>query len=104
MKSMMEKVRRPKTRPPEATPKEKRAWDVFTAMAAEWISTDGTVSALVISELDRLCAKGNPLAIRFKEQFSISSFKPRTAEEAPLPPPAPRRIRGLKWLHTPNRK
>lgn len=96
-KSMMEKVRVPKMRPPEPTPKEKDAWDRFMEMATELNAGSDKLSPLLQSELDRLAAKGNPLAIRLKERLSIANFKPRGVEVAPLPPPPARRIRALQW-------
>lgn len=96
-KSMMDKVRRPKLRPPEATPKEKDAWNSFMEMA-QTLQEDGKgLSPLLKSELERLAAKGNPLAIRMKERISISEFKPREADAAPTPPPPARRISALKF-------
>jgi glycosyltransferase involved in cell wall biosynthesis len=58
---------------------------------------DGSRDAIVATELDRLCNKGSPIAIKFKETLEISKFKPRLASEAPLPRPEPRRISLLQW-------
>lgn len=96
-KSMMEKVRVPKMRPPEPTPKEKAAWERFMEMAAELNTNSTELSPMLRLELDRLAAKGNPLAIRLKERLAIANFKPRSVEAAPLPPPPARRIRALQW-------
>jgi hypothetical protein len=96
-KSMMEKVRVPKLRPPEPTPKEKAAWDRFMDMTAELNAGSNELSPLLKLELDRLAAKGNPLAIRLKERLAIANFKPRGVEADPLPPPPARRIRALQW-------
>ncbi len=98
--SMMEKVRAPKLRPPAASPKERQAWDSFVELAEQMQKGTDPISSIVQLELDRLCAKGNPLAIRFRERLAISHFKPRQAEEPTLPPPTPRRISALQWLHT----
>ena len=95
--SMLEKVRVPKLRPPEATPKEKQAWDSFTELATSTSSETSGVSPIALAELDRLCAKGNPIAIRFKERLDVAQFQPRKADDVPLPAPAPRRISGLQW-------
>ena len=97
--SLIEKVRTPKLRPPAATPKERQAWDSFIELAEQMQKTSDDIPSIVQLELERLCAKGNPLAIRFRERLSISNFKPRQAEEPSLPPPAARRISSFKWLH-----
>lgn len=97
-KSMMEKVRVRRPRAPTATPKERAAWQVFLAMAAELQGDPNTgINSLLQSELDRLAAKGNPIAIRFKERVSIASFKPREAHESTSQPPSPKRNLSLKW-------
>ena len=97
-KSMMEKVRVRRPRPPEPTPKEKSAWQSFLKMAEELQGDNmSELNPLLASELDRLAGKGNPIAIRFKERLSAASFKPREADEAPKSPPTPRRISALKW-------
>lgn len=97
-KSMMEKVRIRRPRPPEPTPKEKSAWQSFLKMAEELQGDNmSELNPLLASELDRLAGKGNPIAIRFKERLSAASFKPREADEAPKTPPTPRRISALKW-------
>ncbi len=95
--SLLEKVRIPKIRPPEASPKEKEAWKAFTELAEAMGTTDEVVAPIVMTELQRLCDRGNPIAIRFKERLDISKFQPRRADEAPLPRPEPRRIAGLQW-------
>ena len=97
--SIMEKVRAPKLRPPTASPKERQAWDSFVELAEQMQKATEPMSSIVQLELDRLCGKGNPLAIRFRERLAISQFKPRQAEEPTLPPPTPRRISALQWLH-----
>ena len=95
--SMLKKVRARKPRQPEGNPKEKQAWKNFIAMAEALRTEDGNMPSMVLSELDRLCAKGNPIAQRFKERLSIANFQPRKADEPPLPPPEKRRIEGVKW-------
>src|SRR5574337_121543 len=100
--SIVRKVKRPKFRPPAATPKEQQAWEAFLAFAGELkAGKDGQMPPMVKAELERLCAKGNPIAIRFKERLAIASYTPRQATEAPAQPPVPRRISALKWLHEP---
>lgn len=95
--SLIEKVRLPKMRPPEANPKEKAAWAAFVKFAEEMGTTDNEVSPLVVAELDRLCARGNPIALRFKERLAITRFQPRKADEPPVPAPEKRRISMVKW-------
>src|SRR5574337_190585 len=98
--SIVRKVKRPKLRRPTATPKEQQAWEAFVAFAGELkAGKDGQMPPMVIAELERLCAKGNAIAIRFKERLAIAAYKPRQATEAPAQPPVPRRIRALQWLH-----
>ena len=97
--SIMEKVRTPKLRPPAASPKERQAWDSFVELAEQMQRGTDPMSSIVQLELDRLCSKGNPLAIRFRERLAISQFKPRRVEEPTIPPPTPRRITALQWLH-----
>lgn len=96
-KSILEKVRVRRPRPPEPTPKEREAWQFFMNMAEELQSSNHELNPLLAAELDRLAAKGNPLAIRFKERISAAAFKPREANELPKPPPEARRISALKW-------
>lgn len=96
-KSMLEKVRVRRPRPPEPTPKEREAWQAFMKMAEELQGEGQALNPLVAAELDRLAAKGNPLAIRFTERLSAAAFKPREADELPKAPPVPRRISALKW-------
>ncbi len=98
--SMMEKVRRPRIRPLAANSKEEQAWRTFIALAEAMKTNNDEVSPIVLTELERLCSKGNPIAIKFKEQLSISKFKPRLADELPIPRPEPRRISALQWLHS----
>lgn len=95
--SIIEKVRVPKLRPPEPTPKERDAWQHFLAMAQELQGEGAEMSPIVRSELERLVAKGNPLAISLQRLIDAASFKPRAAEDQPLPPPTPRRISRLQW-------
>ena len=102
-KSMMEKVRVRRPRPPEATPKERTAWNSFLKMVDELQGAGSELNPMLRSELDRLVSKGNPIAIRFKERLAISSFRPRTNEEEPKAPPMPRRISRLHW-GTPTKK
>ncbi len=96
--SMMDKVQTPKLRPPAANPKERQAWDSFVELAEQMQRATEPMSSIVKLELDRLCSKGNPLAIRFRERLAIAQFKPRQAEEPCLPAPTPRRISALQWL------
>lgn len=96
-KSLLDKVPRVRLRPPQPTPKEEKAWESFLSLAEEFQQADGTLAPIVHQELERLAAKGNPLAIRLKTRIDESGFRPRTAAEAPLEPPAPRRITGLRW-------
>lgn len=96
-KSMLEKVRVRRPRPPEPTPKERDAWQAFMKMAEEFQGSNHELNPLLAAELERLAAKGNPLAIRFKERLSAAAFKPREADELPKSPPVPRRISALKW-------
>ena len=96
-KSMLEKVRVRRPRPPEPTPKEKEAWQTFIKMAEELQAEGQALNPLVSAELDRLAAKGNPLAVRLKERLSAAAFKPREAAEQPKAPPVPRRISALRW-------
>ena len=95
---MMEKVRVRRPRPPEPTPKERAAWQVFLKMAEQLQGETRTeLNPMLACELARLAAKGNPIAIRFKERLSVAAFKPREAAAAPKAPPSPRRISALKW-------
>lgn len=95
-KSMLEKVRVRRPRPPEPTPKERDAWQTFMAMT-EVLQGTHEVNPLLAAELDRLANKGNPLAIRFRERLSAATFKQRDAGDAPKPTPVARRISALKW-------
>lgn len=96
--SLVTKVRLPKLRLPEATPKEHEAWASFVALATEQSSGDGgPMPAIVSAELERLCSRGNPIALRFRERLSIAQFQPRKVDEAPAPPPVKRRISMVKW-------
>ena len=61
-KSMLEKVRVRRPRPPEPTPKEREAWQAFMKMAEELQGEGQALNPLVAAELDRLAAKGNPFA------------------------------------------
>ena len=94
---MLDKVRVTKPRPPEATPKEKQAWESFTELAQSTTGKGEKISPIVMAELERLCAKGNPIALRFKERLDVAQFQPRKADELPLAAPEPRRISGLQW-------
>jgi len=96
-KSILEKVRVRRPRPPEPTPKEREAWLAFTKMAEELQGNGHSLNPLVAAELERLAGKGNPLAIRLKERLAAAAFKPREADELPKAPPVPRRISALKW-------
>jgi len=95
--NIIQKVRVPKIRPPEASPKERDAWANFLAMAQELQGNSLEMSPIVRSELDRLVKKGNPLAISLQRRIDAAAFKPRAADAEPLPPPAPRRISRLQW-------
>ena len=98
---LFEKVRRPRVRPPQPTPKELRAWEAFVQLAEAQIAPGKEPPQLVSMELQRLCARGNPLALRFKERLSIAEFKPRTAGEVPATPLRRPRLGGISWLPTP---
>ncbi len=94
---IIQRVRLPKIRPPEASPKEQEAWQNFLAMA-EHVQGDGEeLSPIVRAELERLVAKGNPLATRLQQRIDAANFRPRAADVEPLPPPKPRRISRLQW-------
>lgn len=95
--NIIQKVRIPKIRPPEASPKERDAWANFLAMAKELQGDGSEMSPVVRSELDRLVRKGNPLAISLQRKIEAAAFKPRGADDEPLPPPTPRRISRLQW-------
>lgn len=95
--SIIKKVRIPRIRPIEPTPKEKEAWEHFVALAREMSSGANEMPAIVRVELDRLVSKGNPLALRLRRRIEAASFSPRNANEAPLPAPAPRRIKYVHW-------
>jgi hypothetical protein len=88
-KSMLEKVRVRRPRPPEPTPKEREAWQAFIKMAEELQGEGKELNPLVAAELGRLAAKGNPLAIRLKERLSAAAFKPREATNSPKHRPFP---------------
>ena len=96
-KSILKKVRVRRPRPPEPTPKEKEAWQAFLKMAEELQGDGKALNPFVAAEIERLAAKGNPLAIRLKERLSAASFKPREASEQPKAPPYPRRISAMRW-------
>jgi len=93
------KRRLSKIRPIQANPKEMDAWRAFEALIAATESTQGNVAPMVLAELDRLCAKAHPLALRLKERLSILEDRPRHQTESPKPPPAPRRLKHVQWTH-----
>lgn len=88
-----------KIRPIQANPKETAEWKTFEALISATESTPGNVAPMVLAELDRLCAKAHPLALRLKERLSIADDRPRHQTESPKEPPAPRRIRHVQWTH-----
>lgn len=83
----------------EATPKEAAAWATFQALIEATGSSQGNIAPIVQSELDRLCAKKNPLALCLKEHLSIAADRPRLQSEAPKAPPEARRVRHIQWVH-----
>lgn len=95
--SMLEKVRGPRLRPSSATPKERQAWDTFVALVEELHHPDGSVPPIVTAELERLCTKGNPIALQFRERVDAASYQPRAADEQALPAPTGRRVTGVRW-------
>lgn len=95
--SMLEKVRGPRLRPVSATPKERQAWNGFVALVDELHQPDGVVPPIVTAELERLCAKGNPLALRFRELVASAAYAPRTVEQPARDVPPRRRITNLQW-------
>lgn len=95
--SMLEKVRVPRLRPASATPKENQAWDAFVALVEELHRPDGAVSPMVTAELERLCLKGNPMALRFRERLDAAAYQPRKADEPARQAPVKRRVTNLKW-------
>lgn len=94
------KLRFAKLRVPAATQKERTAWSNFLEFANQ-LQAQGAmeVSPLLQLELDRLVAKGNPLAERFAEKLRVANVQERPAgtEAIPLPLNNPQRIRYLKW-------
>lgn len=93
------KRRIPKIRPVQATPKEKMAWDSFEELIKATGSTPGNVAPIVQAELERLCQKGHPLALRLKERIKIAEDRPRHQTEHAKPPPEARRIQQIHWTH-----
>ena len=89
----------PKLRSIQPTPKEITAWKAFEELIKATESTKGKVAPMVLAELDRLCAKAHPLALRLKEQLSIAEDRPRHQTEKPKEPPAPRQIKHVHWTH-----
>lgn len=95
---LIDKVRLPKPRLPEPSPKEKAAWTAFIELANGFGGAEGvTIPPVVLAELERLCERGNPLALRFKERVDISNFQPRKVGESPAPTPPKRRIAMVRW-------
>lgn len=100
--SLITKVRLPKFRHPEASPKERTAWEHFIAFAEALGAGTGPVSPLVTAELDRLCERGNPIALHFRERLSAAQFVPRKAHEEPFSAPPKRRIARIGWGKPPS--
>ena len=96
------KRRIPKIRPVQATPKEKLAWNNFEKLIKATGSSQGNVAPIVQSELERLCEKGHPLALRLKERLKIAEDRPRLQTELGKPPPEARRLQQIHWTHTKN--
>lgn len=96
-KSMMEKVRVQKPRPPEPTQKERAAWDRFLEMASSPDAETDEKKTALKAELDRLAGMGHPLAIRLQEKIAREAIKPRAANGEPVSKPPMRRFTGLKW-------
>ena len=93
-----DKIRRPRSRPPEPTPKEVEAWKAFTEFAEVTQPVDGHASPLLVLELERLCLKANPLALRFRDRVSRETEGLRAADEPGKAPPEMRvKSAGLKW-------
>ena len=93
------KPRIQKIRPIQPTPKEMVAWKAFEELIEATESKQGCIAPIVQAELDRLCAKANPLALRLKERLSIAADRPRTQNELPKQPPVPRRVKHVHWTH-----
>lgn len=96
------KKRVPRIRPIQATPKELSSWSAFQDLITATGSTQGNIAPIVQAELDRLCAKQHPLALRLKERLSIAADRPRLQSEEPKPAPTPRRITNVRWSHGEN--
>lgn len=96
-KSMIEKVRVRRPPAPTATPKEQAAWDAFVEFANSLEAPAGAPSPLAQSELQRLVARGNPLAIRFQAAIDRTNQRTRAADELPRDKPPARRITHLRW-------
>lgn len=91
------KIRRPRIRPISATPKELKAWESFQSFV-ELVNWEEEVPPLVQSELERLCANGNPLAMRFRNQLTAALHPVRSPDEPGKAPPGRiERTSGLKW-------
>lgn len=93
------KNRVPKIRPIQPTPKELEAWASFESLITATGSKQGQVAPMVQAELERLCIKGHPLALRLKERLSIAADRPRLQTEVAKPPPVARRITHVHWTH-----
>lgn len=98
---MTNRIRTPKVRPPQASPKEVEAWKTFTEMAEAMHAENGVMPAMVRQELDRLCRRGNPLAIRFLDSLSLAESHLRRPDEQGQDRPEIRRISRLRWIHVP---
>ena len=99
MTDTSQKRRASKIRSIQPNPKEVVAWKAFEALIEATGSTPGNVAPMVLAELERLCAKAHPLAIRLKEHLSIAEDRPRHQTESPKPPPEPRRLKHIQWTH-----
>ena len=96
------KRRIPNIRPVQAAPKERMAWNNFEALIKATGSITGNVAPIVRSELERLCEKGHPLALRLKERLKIAEDRTRHQTECAKPPPEARRIQQIHWTHGKN--
>lgn len=84
---------------PKASPKEAEAWRSFQEMTQTLFDGKGQIPEMVMRELERLCEKGNPLALRFREKLSIAEYHTRKPDEPSIAPPPRQKIRFISW-HT----